>query len=248
MKKSITIAVALFAALWLPAAEPTVTSAATEEVERVWSVTAATEFDTRFLFRGADVLNHPVSMSSVTATWKDLTGYVCQYFGQYSNGTYSETDIGVEYKKSLDQLTITGGVVGYISNLHEVTEDTAELYVSLACDCYLRPALTLNWDVVAVNGGYLSLSISHEYDVSKPLSLPESQSLTIVPFALTGFDLEYNSAANSMNDVLLGMNASWARGRLTISAGYSLSLALEALNSIEQGRVQVGRCALSWEF
>ena len=248
MKKSMVIAVALLAALRLPAAEPTVAAAATDEVEKAWSVTVATEFDTRYLFRGVDILNHPVSMSSVTASWKDLTGYVYQYLGRHSDGTYAETDIGVEYKKSLDKFTITGGAVGYVSSVQDITEDTAELYASLAYDCYLQPALTLNWDVVAVNGGYMALSIRHEYDVSKPLGLPESQSLTIAPFASTGFDMEYNSAANTMNDVLLGVNTAWTRGRLTISAGYSMSLALEALNSIDQGKVQVGRCAVSWEF
>ena len=248
MRKFIAIAVALLAALRSPAAEPVGAEAATAEVEEAWSVTAATEFDTRYLFRGVDVLNHPVSMSSVTATWKDITGYAYQYFGRYDNGTYSETDIGVEYKKSLDKLAITGGAVGYVSNLQDVTANTAELYASVVYDCYLQPALTLNWDVVAVSGGYLSLSIRHEYDVSKQLSLPESQSLTIAPFASTGFDMEYNSAANTMNDVLLGINTAWTRGRLTIAAGYSLSLALEALNSIDQGKIQVGRCAVSWEF
>lgn len=248
MKKSMVIAVALLAAIRLQAEEPIVAAAATDEVEKAWSVTVATEFDTRYLFRGVDLLNHPVSMSSVTATWKELTGYVCQYFGRHNDGTYSETDIGVEYKKALDKLTITGGAVGYVSNVPEITEDTAELYASMVYDRYLQPALTLNWDVVAVNGGYLSLSIRHEYDMSQPLGLPESQSLTIAPFASTGFNLEYTSTANTMNDVLLGINTAWTRGRLTIAAGYSLSLALEALKSIDQGQVQVGRCAVSWDF
>jgi Bacterial protein of unknown function (Gcw_chp) len=224
-----------------------------------WSVTVAADWFSEYIFRGVDLLgNDPVFVPSVVAKWKGLTAYYYGYYGDSdfrNNKWYEETDLGADWTQTVldGKLALTAGGLYYVYPDGISGKDTWELYGKATWSNYVNPYIGINWDIDEFHGGYAVAGISHTYDLTKPLKLPDGMALSIVPSAQLGIDLGYNSrrtGANvNWNDVLLGVNVPFnITPQFCIHAALQVSIALDSLNDIGQHNELIGNVGASYSF
>lgn len=116
----------------------------------------------------------------------------------------NETDLTVSYTVPAGPVALTGGLIHYDFD----GADTQELFVTVAADTLLSPALTLYWDIDEGDGGFATLAVSHE--------------LPLGPVALTaGATLGVN-----LDDEAMGVNADGAAFSGLYSAEVSLATSI----------------------
>ena len=151
------------------------------------------------------------------------------------------------------KLSLTGGGLAYLYLDGISGKDTYEVYGKVTYNSYLNPYVALNWDIDEFHGAYGAVGISHTYDLTKPLSLPDGMSLGIIPSAQLGIDFGYNSRRTqhnvNWNDVLLGVNVPFnITPQFCIHAAVQVSIALDSLNDIGQGNELIGNVGASYSF
>lgn len=232
MAKSIWMFLGL-AGLVVVAAVPARAAEEGAEAERSWGLEAGADRSSIYLFRGVDLLSdESVSAPRAKLTWRGLAVTYNGYFGELRSGLrYGEGDLAVDQTFHLGKAgTLTLGALTYQFNRVAERElaffDTYEVYGVLAFDLPLSPTLAYNQDVDAVDGGYLSFALSHDFALGKRASLRL--------LAAAGFDFHYNNkdvAAGTFNDVLLSADLPVHFGdRLSLHLGVQRSLAQKALD------------------
>lgn len=202
--------------------------------EKNYSLAIGVDYSSIYLFRGSDLLDdEPVLIPYVKATFGNLGVYYFGYFGDLpGDARYGETDLGLDYTFGLgDHVSLTVGGVTYLysGDAEDVLSffDTSELYAIVAVDTLLSPTITAYYDVDKVDGGYLSLGISHSFPLGSKASVDLSGSV--------GFDFGYNNKAKSdgtLNDVLLGVNLPWQVSEwFSVHAMVQQSIALDSLDA-----------------
>ncbi|MFN7962233.1 MAG: hypothetical protein U0002_13270 [Thermoanaerobaculia bacterium] len=214
-------------------AAPGVTRAE-DEAEKSWSLGASVDRATIYLFRGSDLLgNEPVIFPSVRYGYGGLSLSYYGYFGDIKNGgNYAEADFLVDYTFSLgDKVSVTLGGLTYQFN-HDAERDLAfldtyEYYAIVGFDVPLSPTLSFYRDFDKVNGGYLTLSLSHSFPLGSKASLDLSGAYSL--------DFHYNNKAKgngTPNDLLFGLNIPWQiNDRFSVHAQLQRSIALESLDA-----------------
>lgn len=81
---------------------------------------------------------------------------------------FNETDITLSYTYPIGKLSLTGGYLYYGT---EFAPETEELFVVIAYDTLLKPALSVYRDIGAFPGTYLNLSLAHSLPLYKSLTL-----------------------------------------------------------------------------
>ena len=223
-----------------------------------WSVDAGADYFSEYIFRGVDLLNHnPVAEPHVYLKWNGFGVYYTGYYGDSGvagNHFYEEQDFSGDYTVNFlkDQLSLTGGAYGYTYADSRDGKDTVELYGVLALNwALLNPKLCINWDVDQRHAGYGQVSISHTFDVTKPLGLKDPLALTIVPSAALGIDFGYNDPARSANwdDVLLGLLLNLQINKyLAAHVGAQISVAMNSLNAIHQRNAAIANAGFNVVF
>lgn len=151
------------------------------------------------------------------------------------HGEFNETDITLNYTRSIDKLTLTAGYIYYALNS---ANDTQEVYLSAGYNTMLAPALTLYYDFDEGNGAFLVASVAHAFEVMKDISLNLGASASYnINNKVMGFDKDgddfsnfYNAEISSSAEIPV-----WRAITVTPKIAYSFPLsndAKEALSNI----------------
>ena len=183
------------------------------------SVDAEALVVSKYIWRGLEVNEELVLQPSLTVAYggfsfnvwgnMDLTDFgkdECVYTSDCENraGQFTEIDLTIDYSYSFDKFTIGAGIIAYEFPNWEDSEDTHELYLALAYDCLLQPALTIYYDFDEVEGFYANFSVGHSFSISDKLALDLSSNI--------GYgDSDYNLAYFGIDDsALVDFNCSIA--------------------------------------
>ena len=235
-------------------------AAAVAAPAKSWTIDAGADYFSEYIFRGVDFLhNNPVAEPHVYFKWNGFGVYYTGYYGDSGvpgNHLYDEHDFSGDYTLTFfkDQLSLTGGAYGYTYTDPKDGKNTVELYGVLAWNwALLNPKVAMNWDVDQFHGGYGQASISHVFDVTKPLGLSDPLALTITPSAALGIDFGYNSLVTqsdvNLNDALFGLSASLQINKyLAVHTGVQFSVALNSLNDRLQHNEAIANVGFNFVF
>lgn len=204
--RTLSVAAALAATLVMPNFV-----LAQDEEEKSWSLDLAVDYADTYVFRGVNLLgDEGVLQPHAALGIGNFNIWYWGYFGDQpdSNRKYNENDFGVDYTFAIgDKVSLTAGALTYIYD-KDVEEglgflDTYEWYVVASLDVPLSPTISYYRDFDEVDGGYLSIGVSHGWELGK---ISPTVSLS------AGFDFHYNNkdASNGeFNDILIGLDLPW---------------------------------------
>lgn len=221
--------------------------------EKSWSASVGFDLWSEYIFRGVAIQdNAPLYSPSASFDWKGLSVW---YWGGYGDAVasgehYEENDYGVDYTLSLfdEKLSLTAGAIMYHYPDGSGT-DTYEFYAIASVDVFLTPTVAYYWDFDEIGASYLTLGVSHSFDLGKLVKLEEPKALSLDLSAALGIDFEYNSSDTQLNDILLGVKVPFqVTENFEVHAGVQVSIALDALDDIGQGDELIGNIGASFSF
>ena len=111
---------------------------------------------------------------SATVSYKDVSFNLwgnldTDYYGDTTRNEaqFNETDLTLSYDKSFGMV---GLGVGYIYYGLDGVDDSQEVYLSLGLDTLLSPSLTVYREVAHYQAWYISLGISHSFELPKDIT------------------------------------------------------------------------------
>jgi hypothetical protein len=136
------------------------------------SVSATSDFFSKYVWRGQNVTDDWVWQPGVSITYQGLTG---GFWGNLDltneegeSGEFIEYDYYVDYSGQVTD--VIGFSVGGIYYYFPGGEATTELYWGFSFDVPASPAITFYHDVDEVDGTYAALSVGHSFE--NPGELP----------------------------------------------------------------------------
>lgn len=165
---------------------------------------ASADVMSNYVWRGQKLSNSWVIQPSVGITYGVFEADIWANYDSDAkidegdgHGEFNETDITLNYTRSIDKLTLTAGYIYYAL---KTANDTQELYLSAGYDTLLAPTLTLYYDFDEGNGAFLVASISHSFEVSKDIALNLGASASYnINNKVMGFDKDGDDFSNFYN-------------------------------------------------
>lgn len=202
-------------------------AAAPAEEEKAWSLEFGLDYSTLYMFRGLNLLgeDQEVWTPRVVFTYGGFSAWYYGYYGKFdqfgeegepvSDGNYGEEDFGLDYTFEIGKMSLTLGGLTYMypGEVERGLEylDTWELYAIAAFDVPLAPTISYYQDIDEVDGGFLSLDLSH--------SFPAGDKVSFDFMGQIGFDFGYNQPGDSeldidgtngdLNHAMLGLDVPW---------------------------------------
>ncbi len=162
----------------------------------------------KYVWRGLEVNEDPVLQPALTVTYggfsfnlwgnMDLTDFgedECVYTSDCESraGQFTEIDLTLDYSRSFEKITLGAGIISYQFPNWDESEDTHEVYLALAYDCLLAPALTIYYDFDEVDGFYANFAVSHSFAINNEAGIELAASI--------GYgDSDYNEAYFGVDD------------------------------------------------
>lgn len=211
-----------------------------EEPESWWSAELAAGWDSRYMFRGVEILD------GGSLAWTDLSfstyGFTLgAWYATGVNEDFNEIDIYASYAWSLGPVDVEGGYIFY--GFPRDGGETQEFFAALSTGVipYVTPGLAFYYDFDEFEGGWLEFSLSS--------SLPIVQDvISIDPFAAISYDFEYNSEDSDLNNVQIGVEVPIALSEnITLSGYVAYSWALSAIDDFQDDEFW-GGAAISFSF
>jgi len=184
------------------------------------SVDAEVTLISQYIWRGM-VLNEDLSLQPTMTVAKsgfsfnvwgqmDLTNFgedECHYTDDCDSRAwqFTEIDFVLDYSHSFDKLTAGIGVIFYEFPNWDHADDTHEVYLSLAYDCLLQPALTVYYDFDEVDAFYVNMAVSHSIAVNDKFSIDLSSSLGFGDSDFNEFN--FGEDSNALVDFNFGIAA-----------------------------------------
>lgn len=175
------------------------------------SVDAEALVISKYVWRGLEVNEDPVLQPSLTLAYggfsfnvwgnMDLTDFgedECVYTSDCESraGQFTEIDLTLDYSHSFDKFTLGAGIISYQFPNWDESEDTHEVYLALAYDCLLQPALTIYYDFDEVEGFYANFSVGYSFAINDKVGIDLAGSV--------GYgDSDYNMAYFGVDDSAL---------------------------------------------
>lgn len=172
-----------------------------------WSVDFDVTYNSKYVWRGMVATDESVLQPSISFSFK---GFSAGVWGNLdltdTNGeqsSFTEVDLWAEYSHTFGIVSPKVGLIYY----HFPPDDSAnttEIYVGVDFDVLLSPSLTIYYDVDQIQGFYVSLGISHSFDLFKKGNISAGLDLS----ATIGWgSADYNEGywgvdKNAFNDVL----------------------------------------------
>ncbi len=198
--------------------------AAAAEEEKAWSLEFGLDYSSLYMFRGLNLLgeDQEVWTPRVVYTYGGFSAWYYGYYGKFdqfdeegnpaSEGDYTEADFGLDYTFEIGKMSLTLGGLTYMytGEVERGLEylDTWELYAIASFDVLLAPTISYYHDIDEVDGGFLSLDLSH--------SFPAGEKVSFDFMGQVGFDFGYNqpgdselgidSTAGDLNHAMLGLD------------------------------------------
>lgn len=228
--------------------------------EKAWSLEVGVDDSTKYLFRGVDLLaGGDVLWPHATLTWGNFSAYTYAYWGDMPDkaGSYSENDFGLDYTFTAGRASITLGALTYqySSDVEKAMGflDTYEVYGIVSFDTLLAPTITYYHDVDAVDGGFLTLGVSHGFELTDKLSVDLSGTLGLDFGYNLGSDLArelgVSKSRGDFDDFLVGADFTYAfDDAFSAHALVQESYALDVLDDIGQDDVTVVTAGLAYSF
>lgn len=145
------------------------------------SVSASQDFYTKYVWRGMLLDDDAVSQTELSISTHGLTlGYWGSSDMQAKDDLASEEqDFYIDYTYELEKLSLSLGYTHY--HFPDGNAYSEEAYIGFALDSFLSPSLTVYYDFGDVNNGggegrYVSLGLSHSFELSGEISLDLSSS------------------------------------------------------------------------
>jgi hypothetical protein len=224
-------------AVRIPAQDIT-TEPAAEKPGKSWRVDAGFDYTDRYIFRGFNLLGEDqgVLVPHVAVTVGNWSVWSDAYGGNFDTETgeshYGNIDFGADYTWTPGKMSLTAGLLTY-QYTGEVERgldygDTEELYLIASWDVLLAPAISYYHDVDAVDGGYLSVGVSHGFALGEKMSVELSGAV--------GIDNKYNGDRSMRaNDLLFGVDIPWqVNDSVWLHAQVQRSIALSVLDDAGQ--------------
>lgn len=195
MRKVCAIGTFLCAAIWsvgVNAAEPegasaaapaasTAPAAAEPEAEAAasdWTFTGGTVLNSKYVWRGINLVNAPVVQPYATigykgfafSMWGNLETWHANRYAKHgrATGKFTEVDLTLSYSWQWEPFILSVGVIDYIFP-NTGANSTAEVYGSVGLDVPLTPTITVYQDVDEAEGTYVTLGVSHVFeDICRP--------------------------------------------------------------------------------
>jgi len=199
--------------------------------EKPWSVEVQTAYLSRYVWRGLNLTDDPVSQSSVTFAWKGLSlnlwGNMDLTDVNGNNDEFNEVDYTLDYSGSCGKLNYSVGAIRYhFPNTNFA--GTTEVYGALGLDVPLSPTLTVYADVDEADGWYGTFSIGHTFENVVTVSESVAASLELSA-SIAYADSDYNNFYFGVDesgfvDALFGVGLPVTVGdhvTVTPSIGYS---------------------------
>ena len=190
--RAVTISVACITFLFLligPALaqeKPEAAPAKVEEAPAAVTGTATIGAFNRYVFRGYELSRRSVVFQpGLTASYKGFSAGFWGNIDSKEHGTqnfvperadqrsFNETDITLSYTYAFDKLSLTGGYIYYGT---KYTDETQEIFATVAYDMFLTPTLSIYRDIDRYPGTYFNFSLSHSIALGHDVSLDLSAS------------------------------------------------------------------------
>jgi hypothetical protein len=196
---------------------------------------ASVDVMSNYVWRGQKLSNSWVVQPSVGITyggfganlWANYDSDRTEVGSEQEHGEVTETDLTLNYSKSIGKLALTGG---YIYYAFDGANDTQEVYVSASYDTLLKPAMTVYYDYDEGDGAFIIASVGHSIAISKmTLNLGASASYDIKN-KLMGRDNNNKAVNNFYNgEVSASLNIPVYKSiTLTPKIAYSFALSNDA--------------------
>lgn len=129
----------------------------------------------KYVWRGYEFSkNSVVIQPSVTVGYKDvgfnLWGNLdTDVYGESRNeAQFNETDMTLSYDKSFGIVNVGAGYIYYAL---DAVDDSQEIYLSVGLDTLLAPSMTVYREISHLPSWYISLGISHSFELPKEMTL-----------------------------------------------------------------------------
>jgi len=129
----------------------------------------------QYIWRGYELSKDSIVIQpSVTVGYKDigfnLWGNLDTdiYNDTRDEAQFNETDMTLSYDKSFGIVSMG---VGYIYYALDAIDDSQEVYLSVGLDTLLSPSLTVYREISHLPAWYISLGISHSFELPKEITL-----------------------------------------------------------------------------
>lgn len=171
------------------------------EDEELPSFSLDTAFLSKYVWRGYELSDDSLIIQpSATVGYKGFSvnlwgNFDSDFAGDGSNADWNETDYTISYDRSFGLFAMG---VGYIYYDLESIDDSEELYLSAGLDTILAPTLTVYREISHAPAWYINFSLSHSFDLSTPLNLPEGITLDLAGSA--GYYYSDDDAFSEVND------------------------------------------------
>lgn len=154
--------------------------AASQEAPAAVAGTASLGAYSKYVFRGYELSkNSVVFQPGLSASY---AGFSAAFWGNIDSSqhatqsfvpddhhkSFNETDITLSYTKSFGKLSLTGGYIYYGT---KYTDETEEVFGTVAYDMIGKPSLSVYRDINKYLGTYLTFSLAHSIKLGKDVTL-----------------------------------------------------------------------------
>lgn len=201
---------------------------------------ASVDLMSNYVWRGQKLSNSFVIQPSVGINYG---GFGANIWANYDSdakidegdehGEFTETDITLNYSKTIEKWTVGAGYIYYALNN---ANDTQEVYLYARYDALLTPTLTIYYDYDEGKGAYIVALVSHSVGITKDIALNFSASASYnLKNKVMGFDADDDEFSNFYNaEILCSINIPiWKSLSVSPKVAYSFPLSKDAEKAIE---------------
>jgi hypothetical protein len=191
------------------------------------SASASVDVMSSYMWRGFQLHEDAAIQPSVGITYGS---FGINLWSDYNTETKeaAETDLTLNYTFSMDKLSFDAGYIYF--GLDNAT-DTQEVYLSIAYDTVLSPALTIYYDFDEGKGSFIEASIGHDIAVGSDMTLSLGASASYnadSAYAIGGYDELHNANLSAALSIPVNNEIS-----ITPMIAYSTDLSDEAEAAIK---------------
>jgi hypothetical protein len=199
----------------------------------------------QYIWRGYELSKDSVVIQpSATVSYKDVSFNLwgnldTDYYGDptRNEAQFNETDMTLSYDKSFGMV---GLGVGYIYYGLDGALDSQEIYLSLGLDTLLSPSLTVYREIANYEAWYISLGISHSFELPKEITLDLAGSIGYYAYddvyEIDDNGVETTDKYNALHNGLVSVGLTIPVGKyfsVVPMIAYSFPLSNEADNMIK---------------
>ena len=205
----------------------------------------------QYIWRGYELSKDSIVIQpSATVSYKDVSFNLWGnldtdlYTDPNGESQFTETDMTLSYDKSFGMVSLGAGYIYYGL---DGMDDSQEIYLSIGLDTLLSPSLTVYREVSHYQGWYISLGVSHSFELPKEITLDLGGSIGYYAYDDV---YEFDDNGNETTDKYSALHNGLISVGLTIPIGkyfsvvpmvaYSFPLSNEADNMITYTNLSAG--------